>query len=79
VRTSRKGDGPALHHHPYSETFILQSGRAECTVGDRELVGSAGQIIIVPAYTSHKFANADDKLLTMINIHASDHFITEWL
>lgn len=79
VNTSKDGDGPALHRHPYSETFIIVAGQALFTVGDRTLTGSAGQIVIVPPNTPHKFAKTGDQPLQMVDVHASDHFITEWL
>ena len=79
VDLDRDGDGPALHQHPYSETFIILSGQAEFTIGDEVVIGVAGQVLIVPAVTPHRFAKTGVGRLQMIDVHASDHFITEWL
>jgi mannose-6-phosphate isomerase-like protein (cupin superfamily) len=79
VDTDVVGFGPRLHQHPYTETFIIRSGRARFTVGDEELDGEAGQIIVVPALTPHKFANLGPDRFQSTNIHASDTYITEWL
>lgn len=79
VSTEQIGAGPALHQHPYDETFVIHRGEAEFVVGDRVMIGRAGQIIVVPPATPHKFAKIGDERLEMTDIHASDEFITEWL
>lgn len=48
-RFDRDGVGPRLHRHPYTETFILRSGRALFRVGDDEVVAVGGQILVAPA------------------------------
>ena len=73
------GAGPRRHRHPYPETFIIRSGNALFTVGDEEISAHAGQILVVPAFTPHKFKNIGPALLETIDIHASNEFITEWL
>lgn len=77
--TDTVGSGPRLHKHPYPETFVIRSGRALFTVGAEELVGSAGQILVVPADTPHKFAVLGPERFESVNIHANDEFVTEWL
>src|SRR3954468_18292329 len=77
--TDRPGSGPRLHKHPYPETFIIRRGRAVFTVGTEEIEGSAGQIIVVPADTPHKFRTLGPDRFESVNIHANDEFITEWL
>ena len=77
--TDEIGGGPRLHSHPYPETFIIRSGEAVFTVGASELRASAGQIVVVPADTPHKFRNAGPGPLETIDIHANGEFITEWL
>lgn len=79
VSTDEVGAGPRLHQHPYDETFHIRSGAAEFVVGTERLVGRAGQVLVVPPYTPHKFSNLGEGRLEMVNIHASDHFVTEWL
>jgi mannose-6-phosphate isomerase-like protein (cupin superfamily) len=73
------GGGPRLHRHPYPETFIIRSGMGMFTVGGESIQGTAGQIVVVPAHTPHKFTNAGPYPLETIDIHESGRFITEWL
>ncbi len=79
VSTDEEGEGPRLHQHPYPETFVIRSGAAIFTVGNQVLIGSAGQVIVVPALTPHKFAKTGPNRLEMIDVHASNTFITDWL
>lgn len=71
------GAGPRLHRHPYDETFVIQAGSALFTLGDEEVVGSAGQILVAPAGLPHRFRSLGG--YTALHIHASDRFIQEWL
>ena len=73
------GEGVRLHTHPYQEIFILQEGTATYLVGTTTLEARAGQIIIVEAYTPHKFINSGEGKLRQVDIHLSKRFITEWL
>ena len=68
-----------LHKHPYKEIFIIQEGVSTFTVGSETLEAHAGQIIIVPAETPHKFSNLSDKQLKQVDIHVNKQFITDWL
>ena len=76
--TSKAGVGPRLHQHPYAETFLIRRGSATFTVGSEELEGHAGQILIVPALTPHKFSTGPDGY-EAVHIHANPRFVTEWL
>lgn len=76
---SRAGAGPRLHRHPYSETFVVRHGRALFTVGEERLEASGGQVLVVPAFTPHKFAVIGGEPFVSTNIHASPTFETEWL
>jgi mannose-6-phosphate isomerase-like protein (cupin superfamily) len=76
---SEPGEGVELHRNPYSETFILLSGRATFLV-DGELCDASGnQIVVVRAHQAHRFTNSGNGPLEMIAIHASPVMITEWL
>lgn len=77
--SSRVGAGPRLHRHPYTETFLIHSGRALLTVGDEQLVGVGGQVLVVPQLVAHRFEVLDGGVYEATHIHASDRFITEWL
>jgi mannose-6-phosphate isomerase-like protein (cupin superfamily) len=68
-----------LHKHPYKEIFIIQEGVSTFTVGSETLEAHAGQVIIVPADTPHKFTNLSDGPLKQVDIHVNREFITYWL
>ncbi len=73
------GLGVRLHKHPYQEIFIIQEGSATYTVGSASLNAQAGQIVIVPAGTPHKFVNTGVGPLRQVDIHVSRQFVTYWL
>ncbi|WP_136056932.1 cupin domain-containing protein [Microbacterium sp. K24] len=73
------GRGPRLHRHPYAETFVIHHGRALFTVGDEQVVGVGGQILVVPSLVSHRFEVLDGGTYEATHVHASDRFVTEWL
>ncbi len=73
------GQGPRLHKHPYEEIIIVQDGQARCVIGDEEREVRAGDIAVIPAGTPHRFVNIGDGPLRQTDIHASSHFVTEWL
>lgn len=71
--------GPSLHKHPYQEIFVVLDGQLTCTVGDAAIEAAAGQIVIVPADTPHKFINSGSTVARHVDIHASAKMITTWL
>jgi mannose-6-phosphate isomerase-like protein (cupin superfamily) len=73
------GSGPGLHRHPYEETFIVQGGRASFTVGGETIEATAGEIVVVPARTPHKFISCGTGRLRQISIHPVARMVTEWL
>ncbi|HEY9293983.1 MAG TPA: cupin domain-containing protein [Microlunatus sp.] len=79
VEYALPGEGPALHRHPYSETFVVLSGEVTFTLGRDQLRGGPGDIAVAPAMTPHKFSNSGDQPLRMVNIHAAPQMQTEWL
>ena len=76
--TRKAGVGPRLHLHPYAETFIIRRGSAIFTVGTEEVEAHAGQVLVVPAQTPHKFSTGPQGY-EAVHIHANPHFVTEWL
>ena len=80
--TTQAGVGPRLHQHPYAETFIIRRGSATFTVGAGEdaceIVGRAGQVLVVPADTPHRFRTGSGGY-EAVHIHANERFVTEWL
>ncbi|HJS69543.1 MAG TPA: cupin domain-containing protein [Gaiellaceae bacterium] len=71
------GAGPDLHRHPYSETWIVRSGRARFTADGEEIEAEAGDILVVGPETPHKFENIGDGRLDVVCIHASPKMIQE--
>ncbi len=76
---SPPGAGPELHRHPYPEVFVIQTGQATFQVGDTEIVGEGGQVVIAPASTWHGFRNTGSGELRLAAIHPAASFTTEWL
>jgi len=73
------GDGPRLHKHAYEEIIIIQEGRGTFTVGSTTLEAQAGQIVIIPPGSPHKFFNSGKGPLRQIDLHLSQQIITVWL
>jgi mannose-6-phosphate isomerase-like protein (cupin superfamily) len=71
------GAGPNLHRHPYSETWIVRSGRARFTAEGQELEAGPGDIVVVGPETPHKFKNVGTERLDIVCIHASPRMIQE--
>lgn len=78
-RIEGPGGGPRLHTHPYPEVFVVRAGRGLFTVGDQEIEATAGDILVAPANTPHKFTNLGPGPLETIDIHENGTFITDWL
>lgn len=56
------GHVPASHVHPIQEErFIVSAGRMRFRRGARHIVATAGQTVVVPRGTIHRFANAGDE------------------
>jgi mannose-6-phosphate isomerase-like protein (cupin superfamily) len=78
ISRNRPGTGPDLHRHPYEETFIVEEGKVLFTVGENTIEATAGEIVVVPAGTPHKFVNSGQTRLRQINIHPVARMETEW-
>jgi mannose-6-phosphate isomerase-like protein (cupin superfamily) len=75
----RPGAGPKLHRHPYPELFIVHAGEAEFEIDGTRLIATAGDILIAPARTAHRFTNAGNEQLCLTAIHTAPNMNTEWL
>jgi mannose-6-phosphate isomerase-like protein (cupin superfamily) len=71
VTAYERGQGPALHLHPYPEAFVVQAGTGIFTVGEQEVEVTAGHIVVVPAQTPHRFAGGGDDVLRVVSVHPS--------
>lgn len=63
------GQGPGLHVHPYTETWIVQHGRALMRAGGESFEAGPGDIIVVEANTPHGFKNIGEGRLEIMCIH----------
>jgi mannose-6-phosphate isomerase-like protein (cupin superfamily) len=79
VSETRPGRGPRLHKHPYAEVFVVHEGTLTFVVGDETIEATAGQIVIAPAGTPHKFTNTGSEIAKHIDIHTSSQMETTWL
>jgi|SRR5215218_1724383 len=75
----RPGTGPDLHSHPYEETFIVLDEKVRFPLGEETLEATAGQIVVIPAGTAHKFVSTGVGWLSQISIHPAVRMETEWL
>ena len=71
------GGGPRLHRHPYEEVFVVQEGSVTFAAGDDVIEATGGQVVVMPGGVAHKFVNSGAGRLRQVDIHASDHFVTE--
>jgi mannose-6-phosphate isomerase-like protein (cupin superfamily) len=72
---NQPGEGPDLHKHPYSETWIVRSGEARFTADGEEIEAGVGDILVVGPETPHKFKNSGTDRLDIVCIHASPRII----
>jgi mannose-6-phosphate isomerase-like protein (cupin superfamily) len=76
---NQPGAGPDMHAHPYSETWIVRSGRACITADGQDIEVGPGDIIVVGSDSPHKFKNIGEERLDIICIHATPKMSTVWL
>jgi quercetin dioxygenase-like cupin family protein len=72
------GRGPSAHVHPYAETFVVLEGAAVFTVDGRPLRAHAGQVLAVPAHTTHGFIAAEPGV-RLLGIHDSPEIVQTFL
>ena len=76
--TPKEGAGARPHKTPSAEAVITRRAPATGAVGTEEIVGRAGQILVVPADTPHKFRTGPGGY-EAVHIHANPTFETVWL
>jgi mannose-6-phosphate isomerase-like protein (cupin superfamily) len=75
----RPGAGPLLHRHPYAEVFVVHAGKGRFEIDDLRLTATAGDILIAPAMSAHRFTNTGGAQLRVTAIHTASDMDTEWL
>jgi mannose-6-phosphate isomerase-like protein (cupin superfamily) len=73
------GEGPRLHRHPYDETWIIEAGRVQIWIGDETGEAGAGDFVVSPPNTPHKFKCLGPGRAKLVCVHASPTMSTEWL
>jgi mannose-6-phosphate isomerase-like protein (cupin superfamily) len=68
---NQPGEGPGLHWHPYSETWVVLEGEVRIHRGDEVLTAGAGDTATVAPYALHRFTNVGTGTLRILCIHAS--------
>ncbi|WP_243229749.1 cupin domain-containing protein [Microbacterium sp. CIAB417] len=76
---NQPGEGPGLHWHPYSETWVVLEGVARITRGQETFDAVAGDTATVAARVPHGFVNAGTGVLRILCIHASAIMIQTFL
>ena len=78
VIDSQARSGPALHKHPYSETFVVLEGTALFQIGEDEVRASGGSVVVVPPGVPHRFENVGPGRLLQIDIHGRAGYPGTW-
>jgi mannose-6-phosphate isomerase-like protein (cupin superfamily) len=76
---SEPDEGPRLHKHPYDETWVVIAGHVTFQAGEEQLEAEAGDVVIVPPDTPHKFTSRGPGRADLVCIHANPTYETEWL
>ena len=71
------GEGPGLHRHPYSETWVVRPGRVRFTADGQDVEAGDGDILVVGPDTPHKFLNLGPGRLDLVCVHDSPRIIHE--
>lgn len=68
-------DGPGAHHHDDNdEVFLVTEGTMSFLVGDEWTDAPSGTFLLVPAGTTHDFANRTDHPATAFNVFVPGGF-----
>lgn len=73
------GQGPALHRHPYSETWIVVEGEATISIDGSSMVARRDDTAVVGPMLWHGFTNTGSGRLRILCIHASPRIIQEFM
>src|SRR3712207_3236846 len=70
-----RGEGTPLHLHPYPEVFLVERNTALFTAGDEELTVTAGNFVVVPANTPHRYVGASDDPVRVLSVQPSGEVV----
>jgi quercetin dioxygenase-like cupin family protein len=77
IVTAPPGRGPGRHRHPYDTVAFVREGKGRWTVGDHEIEGQPGDILVVKAGEVHRFQSLGPDPLVLIDVHLGPRFIQE--
>ncbi len=67
------GEVLSLQSHEHrSEHWVVLSGEAEVTLGDRTLARTSNQTVYIPAGTRHRIANVGETPMRFIEVQTGD-------
>ena len=75
VTEFERGAGTPLHFHPYPEVFLVERNAARFTVGDEELTVTAGNFVLVPANTPHRYVGATEEPARVLSVQPSGEVV----
>lgn len=73
------GQGPGLHWHDYSETWIVLEGSAQFQIEGVTYLASAEEVVVIEPHVHHRFENAGTGKLVMVCIHDSPEILNHWV
>ena len=79
LSTTRVDVGPPLHTHPYAEVILIRQGRAMFTLGSEQFVARAGQTLVIPPETPHRFRTLGPGRYESVAVHLSREFVSTLL
>jgi len=79
VSTKKPGQRVRLHKHDYDEVVHVIEGQSTWTIGDRQVIATTGDTVVVHAGEPHGFVNSGEGQLRQIDIHLHPTFETTWL
>ncbi|WP_417770479.1 cupin domain-containing protein [Stappia sp.] len=77
LSNKQPGEGSGLHMHPYRETWVVQRGEVEFTVGEERIRAATGDIVVAPANVPHRFLNVGSDRLEIVCIHPSQTILQQ--
>ena len=79
VSSKEPGQRVRLHKHDYDEVVHVIDGQSTWTIGDRQVIATTGDTVVVHAGEPHGFVNSGEGQLRQIDIHLHPTFETTWL